>query len=111
MISRAAAQRLRMIAFRDRCEHVGDKEPIVPAVIARINYAFGVADEERVAAAVGRNRHGLDVGAWRDGKAAAQGPVMAVVSAAHDAALRDMSTPPLAGLVFRAGHEERAFVR
>src|SRR5580700_3561743 len=62
-ISGATAQRLGVIAFGDGCEHVGDKDPIVAAIIARIDHTFGIADEERVAAWVGRNRHGLDVGA------------------------------------------------
>src|SRR5271166_3575322 len=105
------AQRLGVIAFRDRCEHVGDKDPIVSAIIARMDHTFGIADEKRVAAWVGRNRHGLDVGARRDAEPAAEGPVMPAVSAAHDAGLCDMRAPPLARLVFRAGHEEGAFVR
>ena len=72
-ISGATAQRLRVIAFRDRCEHVGDEEdPIVAAVIARRSIPSVSPDKERVAAWVGRNRHGLDVGARRDGSSHAR---------------------------------------
>src|SRR5205823_13828945 len=104
-------QRISVMAFRHRSEHVGNKHPIYPAIIARIDHAIGIADEERVAAWVGRDRHGLDIGARSDVESAAEGPVMPTVAAAHDAGLRDMRAPPLARLVFRAGHEEGALVR
>src|SRR3984957_17827108 len=98
-----AAEECGVAALADAADLVGDTGPAVAAILAHMHGAFGVTDEELVAAGPARHGQRLDIGAERHGEALRLGvPAAPVIAAAHDRGIGDMRAHPEAGVELRA---------